>query len=111
ENPHAARVAGGRQAMSFSISTLLTRNLDDVFGEIDPARRRAAIDEIFAEDCVFYEPMGVHRGCQRCGTARPGGACRSRHPPGEARQLRGAWISRNCWRRVGLVTTRGASCS
>jgi hypothetical protein len=29
--------------MSYSISTLLTRNLDDVFGENDPTRRRAAI--------------------------------------------------------------------
>ena len=44
--------------MSYSISTLLTRNLHDVFGENDPARRRAAIDEIFTEDCVFYEPRG-----------------------------------------------------
>jgi hypothetical protein len=52
-----------RQVMSFSISTLLTRNLHDVFGENDPARRRAAIDEIFTEDCVFYEPNGgVYRG-------------------------------------------------
>jgi len=49
--------------MSFSISTLLTRNLHDVFGENGPARRRAAIDEIFTEDCVFYEPNGgVYRG-------------------------------------------------
>ena len=49
--------------MSYSISTLLTRNLHDVFGENDPARRRAAIDEIFTEDCVFYDPMrGVYRG-------------------------------------------------
>jgi len=49
--------------MSFSISTLLTRNLNDVFGENDPKRRRTAIDEIFTEDCVFYEPGGgVHRG-------------------------------------------------
>jgi hypothetical protein len=39
--------------MSYSISTLPTRNLHDVFGENDPARRRAAIDEIFNEDCVF----------------------------------------------------------
>jgi len=46
--------------MSYSISTLLTRNLHDVFGENDPARRRAAIDEIFTEDCVFYEPRGVY---------------------------------------------------
>jgi hypothetical protein len=46
-----------------SISTLLTRNLHDVFGENDPARRRAAIDEIFTEDGVFYDPTkGAHRG-------------------------------------------------
>jgi hypothetical protein len=49
--------------MSYSTSTLLTRNLHDVFGENDPARRRAAIDDIFTEDCVFYDPnKGVHRG-------------------------------------------------
>jgi hypothetical protein len=39
--------------MSFSISTLLKRNLQDVFGEGDPERRRAAIDEIYTEDVVF----------------------------------------------------------
>ena len=49
--------------MSYGISTLLTRNLQDVFGENDAARRRAAIDEIFIESCVFYEPGGrVYRG-------------------------------------------------
>ena len=49
--------------MPNSISTLLTRNLNDVFGENDPARRRKAIDEIFTEDAVFYDPMGgVFRG-------------------------------------------------
>ena len=48
--------------MSNSISTLLTRNLHDVFGENDRQRRRAAIEEIFTEDCVFYEPKGVYRG-------------------------------------------------
>ena len=48
--------------MSHSISTLLTRNLHEVFGEGDPARRRATIDEIFTEDCVFYDPRGVYRG-------------------------------------------------
>jgi alkanesulfonate monooxygenase SsuD/methylene tetrahydromethanopterin reductase-like flavin-dependent oxidoreductase (luciferase family) len=45
-----------------SISTLLIRNLDDVFGENDPVRRRAAIDEIFTEDCVFYGPGGTYHG-------------------------------------------------
>ncbi len=34
--------------MSNSISILLRRNLD-VFGENDPARRRAVIDEIFTQ--------------------------------------------------------------
>ena len=33
--------------MSHTVSTLLLRNLHDVFGEIDPGRRRTAIDEIF----------------------------------------------------------------
>jgi ketosteroid isomerase-like protein len=49
--------------MSNSISTLLVRNLRDVFGENDPERRRAAIDEIYTEDVVFYDPSkGVYRG-------------------------------------------------
>jgi hypothetical protein len=64
--------------MSYSISTLLTRNLHDVFGENDPARRRAAIDEIFTEDCVFYDPMGgVYRG--RDEIDRIAGAVRATH--------------------------------
>ena len=65
--------------MPYSISTLLKRNLDDVFGENDPGRRRAAIDEIFTEDCVFYEPSGgVYRG--RDAIDRVAGATRSTHP-------------------------------
>src|SRR5207253_4817758 len=64
--------------MSYSISTLLTRNLHDVFGENDPARRRAAIDEIFTEDCVFYEPRGVYRG--RDEIDRVAGAIKATHP-------------------------------
>jgi hypothetical protein len=64
--------------MSYTISTLLMRNLNDVFGENDPARRRAAIDEIFAEDCVFYDPMGgVYRG--RDEIDRVAGAIRATH--------------------------------
>ena len=64
--------------MSSSISTLLTRNLHDFFGENDPARRRAAIDEIFAEDCVFYEPGGVYSG--RNEIDRVAGAIKATHP-------------------------------
>jgi hypothetical protein len=44
--------------LSNSISTLLRRSLSDGFGENDPVRRRAAIDEIFHEDAVFYDPKG-----------------------------------------------------
>ena len=65
--------------MSYSISTLLTRNLHDVFGENDPARRRAAIDEIFTEHCVFYDPKGgVYRG--RDEIDRIAGAVKATHP-------------------------------
>src|SRR5260221_11321758 len=49
--------------MSSSISTLLTRNLQEVFGENDSARRRAAVQELYTEDGVFYDPSkGVYRG-------------------------------------------------
>jgi hypothetical protein len=40
----------------------MLRNLHDVFGEIDPVRRRSAIDEIYREDAVFHEPNGIYRG-------------------------------------------------
>ena len=64
--------------MSYTISTLLTRNLDDVFGENDDARRRAAIDEIFTDDCVFYEPNGVYRGRDEINGVA--GAIKATHP-------------------------------
>jgi hypothetical protein len=65
--------------MSTSISTLLLRNLDDVFGEIDAVRRRAAIDEIFHEDAVFYDPMGgVFRG--RDAIHQIAGVIKAQHP-------------------------------
>ena len=65
--------------MSHSISTLLTRNLRDVFGENDPARRHAAIDELYTEDGVFYDPSkGVYRG--RDEIDRIAGAIRATHP-------------------------------
>jgi hypothetical protein len=42
---------------------LLTRNLQDLFGGNNPARRRAAIDELYTEDGVFYDPnKRVYRG-------------------------------------------------
>ena len=65
--------------MSDSISNLLIRNLRDIFGESDPARRRAAIDELWTEDGVFYDPStGVYRG--RDEIDRIAGAIRATHP-------------------------------
>ena len=72
--------------MSNTISTLLLRNLHDVFGEIDPARRRAAIDEIFHEDAVFYDPnKNVYRG--RDEIDRIAGVIKAAHPDFRYRTL------------------------
>ena len=57
---------------------MLIRNLDDVFAENDPVRRRAAIDEIFNDDCVFYEPRGTYRG--RDEIHRVAGVIKATHP-------------------------------
>ena len=65
--------------MSHSIATLLTRNLQDVFGENNPARWRAAIGEMYTEDCVFYDPSkAFYRG--RDEIDRVAGAIRATHP-------------------------------
>jgi hypothetical protein len=69
----------GETNMSNSISTLLIRNLRDVFGQNDPERRRAATDEIYTEDVVFYDPSkGVYRG--RDEIDRIAGAIKATHP-------------------------------
>jgi hypothetical protein len=44
------------------IHELLSRNLQEVFGENDAARRRAAIEELYVDDCVLYVPPGVFAG-------------------------------------------------
>jgi hypothetical protein len=65
---------------------LLLRNLRDVFGENDPVRRRAAIDEIFHEDAVFYDPNGgVFRG--RDEIDRIAGVIKATHPDFEYQPL------------------------
>ena len=72
--------------MSNSISTLLLRNLSDVFGENDPVRRRAAIDEIFHEDAVFSDPKGgIFRG--RDEIDRIAGVIKATHPDFEYQPL------------------------
>ena len=65
--------------MPQTASTLSLRNLHEVFGEIDPVRRRAAIDEIFHENAVFYDPKGgIYRG--RDEIDRIAGVIKATHP-------------------------------
>jgi len=65
--------------MSYTVSELLLRNLRDVFGKNDPARRRAAINELYNEECVFYDPnKGVHPG--RDAIDRIAGIIKATHP-------------------------------
>ncbi|MGB7783420.1 MAG: nuclear transport factor 2 family protein [Pseudolabrys sp.] len=65
--------------MSYTVSELLLRNLHDVFGENDPSRRRAAINELYNEECVFYDPnKGAHRG--RDAIDRIAGIIKATHP-------------------------------
>jgi len=60
------------------IATLLNRNLPEVFGEGDPARRRAAIRELYTEDCVLYVPPGAYVG--RDALDKFAGDLRATHP-------------------------------
>jgi hypothetical protein len=48
--------------MSDLIAQLLKRNISEVFDEHDAGRRRAAIADLFTEDCVFTGPAGRHVG-------------------------------------------------
>jgi hypothetical protein len=48
--------------MTDAIETLLLRNLQEVFGQGDPVRRRAAIDELYTEDCTALLPIGRYVG-------------------------------------------------
>ena len=48
--------------MTERITELLDRNLQEVFGEGDAARRRAAIEEFYIDDCVVHVQDGVFVG-------------------------------------------------
>jgi hypothetical protein len=78
------------------ITELLYRNLQDVFGEGDAARRRAAIENFYTEDCVLYVPPGVFVGHDALD--KFAGDLRATHPDfaytphGEAQALHNAGI-------------------
>ena len=64
--------------MSDIIETLLLRNLQEVFGEGDPTRRRAAIENLYTEDCTVLLPNGRHVG--HAALDQVAGELRARHP-------------------------------
>jgi hypothetical protein len=41
--------------MSNPLGDLMERNLREVFGQRDSARRKVAIGELYTEDCTFFE--------------------------------------------------------
>lgn len=45
-------------------STLLQANLQRVFNERDAARRRQAIQELYAEDAILYESEATYAGTE-----------------------------------------------
>ena len=64
--------------MSDIIERLLLRNLQEVFGLGDPVRRRAAIDELYTEDCTVLLPIGRYVG--RAALDQIAGELRASHP-------------------------------
>ena len=57
---------------------LLYRNLQEVFGEGDAILRRAAIEELYTEDCVLYVPTDKFVG--RDALDKFAGDLRATHP-------------------------------
>ncbi len=80
--------------MSNRIHELLYRNLQEVFGEGNAARRCGAIDELYTEDCEVYVPPGKFVG--REALDKLAGDLRATHPHfvytplGEAQDLHNA---------------------
>jgi ketosteroid isomerase-like protein len=76
------------------IHELLHRNLQEVFGDGDATRRRAAIEELYTEDCVLDMPPGTFVG--RAALDKFAGDLRATHPHfvytphGEAQALHNA---------------------
>src|ERR1700693_381050 len=82
--------------MAERIHELLLRNLQEVFGDGDPTKRRSAIKELYTDDCVLYVPPGLFVG--RDALDKFAGDLRATHPDfaytphGEAQALHNAGI-------------------
>jgi hypothetical protein len=64
--------------MTERIAELLDRNLQEVFGEGDAARRRAAIEEFYIDDCVVHVQDGAFVGHEA--VDKFAGELRATHP-------------------------------
>ena len=64
--------------MTYRIHELLHRMLQEVFGEGEAARRRAAIKDLYTDDCVVDVPQGVFVGHDALD--KLAGDVRARHP-------------------------------
>lgn len=67
-----------KDIVSNCIHELLHRNLQDVFGQGDASLRRAAIDELYTEDCEVYVPSEMFVG--REALDKFAGELRTTHP-------------------------------
>jgi hypothetical protein len=54
--------------MSTALADLMERNLFDVFGQANSARRAAAIAELYTADCTFFEAEGQVTGREALNT-------------------------------------------
>ncbi len=88
--------------MAYDIATLLKRNLQEVFGEADDARRAAVAAEIFTPDAEFHEPHGIYRGPAEI--ARIAGVIRSSHPDYRYSELGPAEVLQETAGRVRWVS-------
>ena len=75
--------------MNTTLGQLMERNVLEVFGERDSARRKSVIDELYAEDCTFFEADGPDH--------------RSRRPQCKG----GAHSGRSSWVRLSLGRSGG----
>src|ERR1700750_3129748 len=92
------------------IIELLHRNLQEVFGEGDSARRHAAIEEFYTDDCALYVPDGVLVGHDALD--KFAGELRATHP----RESRRLYTTREYWhgaraQKVSHLSTPGSTLS
>jgi hypothetical protein len=95
--------------MSERIHVLRLRNLLEVFGEGDSAKRRSAIEELYTDECVVYVPPGILFGHD----ALDKFACdlRATHPHFAYAPHASPQALHKCWLpNMGLRSSRRGAC-